>query len=257
MMRILNLKVSRTDVLAVETATAAAFPGHAQQQISGWLLRAGDGITERSNSAAPLGPQLGVLPLAQLREFYAAHGLPVRVLCPDLVVAPESLPGSWQTGPEIMVMTHPLADLPQPAALPGVQVEFAAEPSDQWYELYHFRGQELPREMLEQLRQQITGQMCFAALKRADQVVAITRATLTRDQLGCTWLGYSAVEVRPELRRQGLGTLLGAAVLQWGLAHGAAGAYLQVLATNTAGIKLYQRLGFAEHHRHRYAQLLA
>ena len=42
----------------------------------------------------------------------------------------------------------------------------------------------------------------------------------------------------------------------WGKAQGAEKAYLQVVAGNTAGIRLYEKLGFLEQHRHRYARRL-
>ena len=54
--------------------------------------------------------------------------------------------------------------------------------------------------------------------------------------------GGTAVEVAPEYRRQGLGTQLGNHMLNWGLAHEAHTAYLQVIASNTAGINLYTKL---------------
>ena len=63
------------------------------------------------------------------------------------------------------------------------------------------------------------------------------------------------MEVAAEYRRQGLGTRLGKAVLAWGAQQGADSAYLQVRASNAAGIGLYEKLGFVEHHRHRYARL--
>ena len=43
-------------------------------------------------------------------------------------------------------------------------------------------------------------------------------------------------------------------MLHWGAEHRADAAYLQVLAANSAGIGLYDKLGFVEHHRHRYAE---
>lgn len=44
--------------------------------------------------------------------------------------------------------------------------------------------------------------------------------------------------------------------MAWGAANGADAAYLQVVASNQAGIGLYEKLGFVEHHRHRYAELV-
>lgn len=72
-------------------------------------------------------------------------------------------------------------------------------------------------------------------------------ATFDRD-----WVGFRAIAVAPEHRRQGLGLQVMAALLEWGAERGATTAYLQVLGDNTAALGLYAGLGFTEHHRYRY-----
>ncbi len=42
------------------------------------------------------------------------------------------------------------------------------------------------------------------------------------------------------------------ALLEWGAEQGARTAYLQVLADNEPAMRLYERLGFNEHHRYHY-----
>src|SRR5699024_1408906 len=126
-------------------------------------MRAGDGITERSNSAAPLGRSagFGAVPLAELREFYARHGLPVKVLIPERIGAPaEKLveAGGWRLGPEIIVMTRSLED-PRPGTgqslVPELEFRLDAQPDADWLALYHFRGHPLPVEALRLLQDQI------------------------------------------------------------------------------------------------------
>lgn len=265
--------VRNSDIRAVETATAKAFPGIAHIMESGWLLRAGDGITERSNSALPLAPNAGMqpVPLEQIKSFYASHNLPVRIAVPDRIAKPtQALVAGpeWTIGPDIVVMTRPLdSDLPptEMALAPdvaNVQVDIANQPDDDWLELYHFRGETLPEHALQLLREEIDGRMCFGRLCLPDdsepsgkRTVAITRGTLTESDDGRVWLGFSAVEVAADMRRKGLGTLLGIHMMHWGAENGADAAYLQVLGSNEAGIALYRTLGFTEHHRHRYAEL--
>lgn len=277
--------VRNSDIRAVETATAKAFPGIAHVVESGWLLRAGDGITERSNSALPLEPGASTqpVPLEKIKSFYDSHDLPVRIAVPDRIAKPAQalVAGSeWTVGPDIVVMTRSLdGDLP-PAELAAeshsaeqvldehsveladVQVDIADQPDDDWLELYHFRGTTLPEHALQFLRNEIDGRMCFGRLQVPDnnapegiRTVAITRGTLTESDDGRVWLGFSAVEVAADMRRRGLGTLLGIHMMHWGTQHGADSAYLQVLGSNEAGIALYRTLGFTEHHRHRYAEL--
>lgn len=236
--------VRNADIRAIEVATAKAFPGIEHTWCGQWLLRAGDGVTERSNSAAPLGPQalFTPVPYEEIKEFYRRHNLPALILVPERIA-----PAILGDGPEIIVMTHPLDNVSE---INDVHAEFLDQPDDDWLELYHFRGKALPRHALELLRTTIDGRMCFGRLKRDGKTVAITRGTITDG-----YLGYSAVEVAPEYRRQGLATELGAAMLAWGKVHGAHTAYLQVIESNAAGIGLYHKLGFVEHHRHKYVRV--
>lgn len=254
-------RIRNSDIRAIEVATAKAFPGidHSWSQSGQWLLRAGDGVTERSNSAAPLGPAAGfdAVPMAEIQDFYARHRLPVRLLLPERIGNPAlkliSADG-WELGQEIVVMQR---DLALPPEIPGageLVFRIDEQPDENWLDLYHFRGQPLPRRALELLRTRIDGKMGFGRLQTPDgETVAITRGTLTGTGDGRVFLGYSAVEVAPAWRRRGLGTRLGAEMLRWGADNGADEAYLQVIASNTAGIGLYGKLGFGEHHRHRYA----
>lgn len=257
--------VRNSDIRAVELATAKAFPGIEHTMCGGWLLRAGDGITERSNSALPVGPTAGTqpVPLEEIRAFYARHNLPVRIAVPDRICKPAEVlvhqPG-WEIGPEIVVMTRGLgSNLPELVSpSPHIHVEIADQPDQEWLNLYHFRGQALPPHALNLLRKEIDGHMSFGRLVFDDgsatpRTIAITRGTLTESGDGRTWLGFSAVEVTEDMRRQGLGTLMGNHMMHWGAENGASDAYLQVVAKNEAGIALYRGLGFTEHHRHRYA----
>lgn len=255
--------VRTSDIRAVEQATAEAFPGLAHEDIGGWLARAGDGITERSNSAVPLGPSAGTtpVPLEQIRAFYRAHDLPTRLLLPDRISRPAepllALPGAVR-GPEIIVMTRDLdGDLPELPDNPlHAEIRVDDQPDDDWLALYHFRGRALPEHALRLLCRRLDGHLGFARLSIDGELVAVTRGTVTTGG-GRRFLGYSAVEVSPDWRRRGLGTLLGTAMLHWGADRGADESYLQVIATNTAGRALYHGLGFAEHHRHRCLTLPA
>lgn len=252
--------VRNSDIRAIEVATAAAFPGkeHTWTSDGQWLMRAGDGVTGRSNSAAPLGPSAGFVPVLidEIDAFYARHKLPTRLLLPERLGKPAQrlLGPGWDLEPEIIVMTRGLDSLDDVAlAAPDPQFEVSAQPDQDWLDLYHFRGQALPPAALEYLRHHIDGTLGFGRIRIAGKTVAITRGTLTYSGDGTCWLGYSAVEVAEDWRRRGLGTRLGAQMLRWGAEHGADRAYLQVQSLNTAGIGLYTKLGFNEHHRHLYA----
>lgn len=268
-------RIRNSDIRAVETATALAFPGREQQWCGGWLARAGAEIAERSNSATPLGRSVGFepLPIDEITEFYRQRDMPVQLLIPERIGAAAerwvAQHEGWTLSPEILVMTRELGgDGGDGSAVTeevGVDEVVAADenaltfsvdekPDQDWLDMYHFRGQELPVEALRELSQTIDGELGFGRLRTPEgRTVAITRGTITDSEDGRRWLGYSAVEVAEDYRRQGLGTRLGQEMLRWGARRQATHAYLQVISTNAAGIGLYEKLGFIEHHRHRYA----
>ena len=66
------------------------------------------------------------------------------------------------------------------------------------------------------------------------------------------WVGFRSIDVDPDQRRRGLGTVVMAALLEWGAEQGATTAYLQVLGDNAPALELYAGLGFTTHHAYRY-----
>ncbi|MDT4971040.1 MAG: N-acetylglutamate synthase, partial [Pseudonocardiales bacterium] len=73
-----------------------------------------------------------------------------------------------------------------------------------------------------------------------------------RGALDDEWLGVTAVEVAPGLRRQGLASVVMQALWIWGTAAGAQRSYVQVSSDNAAAVALYERLGYWRHHDYRY-----
>src|SRR5699024_6067576 len=241
--------VRNSDIRAVEEAIAQAFPGIENAWVEGWLCRAGDGITERSNTAVPLGPNAALqpVPVEGIKAFYAQHELPAALMVPDRIGrTAENLEGT--RGPEILVMTRELDDLGEAPALSGdaglvhpnfagqtLEIEVLDQPTEEWLSRYHFRGQPLPEHALKLLRKRIDGTLGFAQVRIGGTLAAITRATITTTASGRSFLGYSAVEVLPEFRRHGLATHLGRVLLHRGAQQGATEAYLEVIESNTAG----------------------
>ena len=275
--------VRNSDIRAVEYAYALAFPGVIHHEwVNGWLVRVGDGVTERSNSAVPLEPHTAFddVPVDAIRDIYKKYGLPTLIAAPDRIARPAfRMPGAWTRGPEIITMTKDLEAAPpsedaaaeddsaeEGSAIRNIAArtvsddllsrnitwEVGEQPNDDWLSLYHFRGQPRPESALRQLSHEIDGLLGFGRIVIDGETVAITRGTITHSPDGRAWLGYSAVEVAEHYRRQGLGTLMGAIMMDWGRRHGADTAYLHVIESNTPGRNLYHKLGFGEHHRHRY-----
>ena len=135
--------IRNSDIRKLEVAYSKAFPGIEHRQVGQWLLRAGDGITERSNSAAPLGPSalFDPVPVAEIHEFYSRHGLPPLVLIPERIGrVVEKL--VERLGPEIIVMARKLGD--EVSVEKHAEFRIDTQPDDDWLRLYHFRGKPLP-----------------------------------------------------------------------------------------------------------------
>lgn len=254
--------VRNSDIRAVEVAAAAAFPGgeHAWTSDGSWLLRAGDAVTGSSNSAVPLGPSAGFtpVPLEEMKDFFARRGLPVRLLVPERIGKPAErllADAAWETEPETLAMV--LRDLPALAdALSGSPTFHIEEhPDEQWLEMYESRKATLPPQALKHLSSPIEGTLGFGRLALEGETVAIARGAITESGDGTAWLGLSNVELAANSRRRGFGTLLGQHLLRWGRDNGAEHAYLTVPASDTAGVRLAEKLGFIEQHRRIYARL--
>jgi N-acetylglutamate synthase len=239
------------DVLELEGIAALGWPAPETRWLGRWLLRAAEGWTGRGNSVLPLGePGLPLDDaLAEVTGWYAERGLPARFTIP--VPSREALDGAlrargWTPYNPTAVLTADLAVVLArlPAADPRVTVE--PEPSPDWLSLYHYRGTtELPpvaRRVLAGAREP-----GFAVLREGGRVLAIARGSVDEG-----WIGVTAVEVDAAHRRQGLGTAVMRAILEWGLARAAVSAYLQVAEDNAGALALYDRLGFRRHHGYHY-----
>jgi len=219
------------DIRNLEHAAALAWPGVEHEWLDGWLLRFGHGSTRRANSAVPLEVSAFGYPDA-LIDWYVDRGVAPLVAAPDrLLRVPPGVP----TDGENLVMTGDLGD-------PGQGVTIASDPDDDWLRLYR---REVPVDVLTAV---IDGEVAFATIAGA----GVGRAAVTVAPDGTRWVGLSAVHVAEEARRRGLARDLCAALLAWGGERGATRGYVQVLVDNGAAIRLYESMGFTEHHRTRY-----
>jgi ribosomal protein S18 acetylase RimI-like enzyme len=240
---------STADELALEAVAARGWRAAETTQLGGWLLRADGGFTGRANSVLPLrtpGVAIGDA-LATSREWYAARGLPLRIHVPTearrLLDADLGERG-WPAGYLVHVMAARLDALSVEQSGPDVEVTIADRPDDAW--LARFRDGAVPTERARALLSR-HDRIGFAAIRQDGRTVAIGR--------GCVdagWLGVSAVEVDPTLRRQGLARTVLQSLWAWGGDRGATRSYLQVGADNAGAVALYERLGYWVHHDYRY-----
>lgn len=84
--------VRTADIRALERVDAAARPGAEEAWLSGWLLRAGDGIDLFANSAVPLDISADSAAVVAIVGWYTERRLTPRVVIPDRLMAP---PAGW------------------------------------------------------------------------------------------------------------------------------------------------------------------
>ena len=244
------------DVLALEEVAQLGWPAPDTRWLGRWLLRAAEGFTGRANSVLPLGAPGRPLDdaLAEVRAWYGERGLPPRVAIPT--PAREALDAAlaargWTLHNPTQVLTADvevtLAALPERAGLPPVTIEDT--PSDDWVGAFHYRGggglPQVGRGILTGSRQ--PGFAVVRAGGAAGAVLAIARASVDDG-----WVGVTALEVDPGHRRRGLAGHVLRELLRWAADRGATSAYLQVALENEAALAVYDRLGFAPHHRYHY-----
>jgi ribosomal protein S18 acetylase RimI-like enzyme len=97
----------------------------------------------------------------------------------------------------------------------------------------------------------VDGEVVFGRVAGA----AVGRGAVTVAPDGTRWAGLSSVHVVEDARRRGVARSLCDALLAWAVERGATRAYVQVLSDNVAATRLYESMGFAEHHRSRYVSL--
>ncbi len=255
-----RMRVSAADA---ERRALAAWPAPETERLGEWVLRAAAGFSARANSVLAVGsPQLPLDEAVQrVSGFYAARGLPplVQVVVgSDEDAAFEGLgwvtarPGEDDTLFQVASVSaaRRLVRRSLPGVVPATQV--SPRVGDGWLaddeRALASRGP--ATEVLEG-----PAEVGFVSVPGPDgDVVAKGRVSRGAGAVPGDedWAGISNVWVSPQRRRQGLGTVVMAALLEWAAERGATTAFLQVRGDNPAAIAAYERLGFVTHHAYRY-----
>jgi len=218
------------------------------EELDGWRLRFGYGITGRANSVWPNGD--GTLPLAEkidlAEAWYRERGRPTlfqltEAARPDGLDAALAARGYELRGAPVSVETASLADV---LARAGGDAEVSHEPDDEWLELWagsrNFENRMAARELLT------LGDAAFARVGD----VAVGRGGVTG-----RWLGITSMVTVPEARRRGFARAIVHALARWAAGRGCTHALLQVESTNEAARSLYASLGFVAQHEYHYRRL--
>lgn len=241
--RLTDRPVKNSTIRSVEHAAALAWPGSEHQWLDGWLLREGPGADLAANSAVPLDMFAHANTIPAIIDWYEQRGLPPSLAVPERLSPaggryPQRLPEDIPTRHETRTL---VCDLGAGGA-PATEVALAAEPDGDWLATF---GHELPVDVLTAV---VDGEVIFASIPG----VAVGRGAVTKGQDGTRWLGLSSVRVAPDRCRQGFGRAICAALLAWGVDHGATRGYAQVPSTDAQAFAFFEAIGFAGQHRTRY-----
>ncbi|MFE5090345.1 GNAT family N-acetyltransferase [Streptomyces sp. NPDC056638] len=224
------------------------------EPLGDWQLRAAQGFTRRANSVLPLGDPGVPLDeaLGRVRQWYGERDLPAYIqtstgaegtqeqLCAEL----EQRGWRREVTAEVRIAAlAPIGDLDADVS----QVRLSRNLDETWLSRYQRSGTPGPH-VLKVLR---GGPSVWFASVPGDTEGA-PPAAIGRCVVDGRWAGFMAVEVGPEYRRRGLATAVMTALARKALDEGASAAWLQVETDNEAARALYERMGFAVHHRYHH-----
>lgn len=271
--------VRARDVRAREYAGALAWPGTEFELVDGWFCRAGDDWSYRGNSAVPVLPWASCEELDGVHAWYAARGLPLRLVDVDRLVKTERMmlggapvdPSRIHADRELLLCTVDSRELlgVVDAAFPAdtrPAVTLAGYPDDDWLSLYHATAELDPERVRPAMLATAGladsgpdagdpgpgGHVVFARLEEGGELAAIARGAVTAGPDGQSRIAVSCVQTADSHRRRGLAEIVTGSLVDWGLGLGAQECHLHVFADNSAGRGLWAKLGLQPHHSLRH-----
>lgn len=238
----------------VEQACLNAWPSLRSAMFGDWLLRFGEGVSRRANSANPL--HVGTASIAdqlpRFTELYRAKNLPLIVRVPQLIGQAGAIDreldrhGFALEGETCTLYRH------------FAETRFAADPDAtivaradaDWLAAIARLQQQSQTHAATYARvvEMIALPAGFVSLHRDGAVAAVAYGVLHEQLLVC-----ESVVVDAATRGQGLGRRMMHALFAWAATNGATAVCLQVAADNVAGRALYASLGLnTELYRYHY-----
>ncbi len=239
----------------IEELAARAWPAVEVRPLDGWRLRHSRAGARRSNSVLPNGS--GALPLQEklrrVEEFYAPTGRPARYQISPAARPPDLDILLGERGYRVecptLVQIASVAEVRERLGEALGDVVISDRPDEEWLETYRvaeeFGDGEV--EVRKEVLQLIPAPTRYALARQEGRPVAVGLGVAERG-----WLGVFCMATVPAFRRRGHAKAVLAALTNWGLAHEAAGAYLQVTEENVPARSLYARLGFATLYGYHY-----
>lgn len=237
----------------IEEAALRAWPAHVDSDFDGWRLRFADGYTRRANSVTPLGPSRLSLEdkIATCERLYAERGLPTifrltPFAAPELDEALDKR--GYRRTDETEVRARRMDLKVPPAAARGIARIHSV---DRWLDTFGAlsgapaRNRPAHRAVLNA----VPGTRRLLVLW-VDGVPVACGMSVYADGL----MGLFDLVTAAEHRKRGFGSEILRRSLLWGARTGVAEAYLQVLGSNAAARRIYDRAGFELVYRYHYRE---
>ncbi|MGP3926041.1 GNAT family N-acetyltransferase [Streptomyces sp. 8N616] len=248
----------------LDRVAARAWPPVESERLGDWELRWAGGFTRRANSVLPIGDP--GLPLDEALErvtaWYGERGRPAYMQVSTGAegsqerLAAELGERGWTREVSALIRVAALAPIADAGAGAGAGSGAGADAAADASRVVLSRG--IDEAWLARYQRSV--EPAPEVLKVLGGGPSVWFATVPGDAEGtppdaigrCVvdgrWAGFTAIEVVPERRRQGLATAVMAALARRALDEGASAAYLQVESDNGGAGALYDGMGFTTHH---------
>ncbi len=234
------MNIGRDDRVRMERAHVLAWPALDSAVMDGWLWRYSGGGSQRANSVSALdftGNDLSAA-IDAMEARYRAVGAPARFHTYD-DTAPSELADAlrqrqYTQGDTTVTMFRRLtaADVAGPA-------EAEPDPSQDWLAVYLGAITESRRAVNRQILRSVPAPHAFFRCQRNGETISTALCVIG---FGCAVI--ECVATRPDARQQGGARAVLKKLLSWAATQQADTIGLQVVAGNTAGVRLYESLGF-------------
>lgn len=233
----------------IERVAATAWPTKERATAGEWVLSAGDGFSRRRNSTTPCGPPPLDLErrVEDVAAWYAVRGLPplyrITPMCDPSIDRMLDERG-YRFESATVVMTRPLG---APEAVAGIVSSPVV--TEAWVST-ELEALDVDRSLAGSWLATIA-----AVPSPVSFVTSVDAAGVAGAGFGVVaegHLGAFEIAVRPPARRRGHATRLMHALHAFGVAEGAALAFLQVTEDNDSGLELYGSLGYEPLYRYWY-----